>query len=260
MDEDLNSAEVEFTTQNQDSTIVDESNQYEASTETQGQEVDAQEKNWRELRRKAEQAEQQRQNLEEKLKMQEEFIKNLMQQSQPKQQPTRQEEPDEFEAISDEEYLPKGQSRKLFQKDARTIAREEYLALERERETLRFRERLKAKYSDFDDVVNPRTIEILEKKEPELANTIAELKDPYKIGLQTYNFIKSMGIVDASIQERHAKEVQSKLEKNEKSIPSPQVYNKRPMAKAFDMNNLSKDEKQRLYEEMTNYANMSPGY
>ena len=56
-------------------------------------------------------------------------------------------------------------------------------AWEKKREAERFHERLRSKYSDFDDIVNSETIALLEKKEPELATTIADLQDPYKMGL-----------------------------------------------------------------------------
>lgn len=53
---------------------------------------------------------------------------------------------------------------------------------------------LKGKFSDFDEVVNPETLAILEEQEPELAQTICELKDPYKIGVQSYKYIKALNI------------------------------------------------------------------
>ena len=56
-----------------------------------------------------------------------------------------------------------------------------------------FMDRLNRQYSDFSEVVNPETLSILEEKEPELAATIADLKDPYKIGVQSYKYIKAMG-------------------------------------------------------------------
>ena len=58
-------------------------------------------------------------------------------------------------------------------------------------------------------------------------------------------------------EKRHAKEVEKKIEKNEKTVQSPQAYNKRPMAQAFSMTNMSDGEKTKLYEEMMGYASQA---
>ena len=73
-------------------------------------------------------------------------------------------------------------------------------------------------------------------------------------------FIKAMNLVDVSTQTRHAKEVQKKIDKNEKSVQTPQAFNKRPMAQAFSMANTSREEQTKIYEEMMGYASQSPGY
>lgn len=261
MDEDRNSEEVEVTTQDQDSTIVDEQVQEEVEGEPQGQEDDPQDRNWRELRRKSDAAELRAQQFEDKMKLQDQFIKSLLTQNQNRQeQPASTEVVDKFAQIPTEEYPTFGQTRELVQQDARSIAREEFKRLEQERDAARFRERLRQKYSDFDEVVNSETIAILDKQQPELAATIADLKDPYKMGLQTYNFIKAMNLHGNSDKKRHAKEVLEKIDKNEKSIQSPQAFNKRPMAQAFSMANMGAQEKQELYDEMMGFASRTSGY
>jgi len=257
MEEDQDSARDELTTHDQESTIVDD---YDSDDQAETQDVeDKQEKNWRELRKKTEEAEKQARHYEEKAKLQEDLIKSLVSQS-PQQYAPPPKEVDEFDEIADDEYLSKGQSRKLLQKDARAIAREEFLALDKERERLRFKDRLVAKFSDFDEIVNNQTIAKFEKQEPELAATIADLGDPYKMGLQTYHLIKSSGLVKSKDTDRHTREVQNKLEKAEKSVASPQAYNKRPMAKAFSSQHMSKTERDQMYEEMMGFASMSGGY
>lgn len=254
MDEDQNSVEEQVTPQDQDSTIVDEQPQEDVQGDSPGQDEDPQDKNWRELRKGKETAELQARNAEEKIKMQEEFIKNLMAQNlQPATKPEPVEEP---EQISHEEYPNYGQ----MQKSARAIAREEFTRLEKERDVKNFKSKLERRYDDFGDVVNSETIAILEKQEPELAATIADLKDPYKMGIQSYKFIKAMNLAPSRDTKRRAKEVVDNIEKNEKTIQSPQVHNKRPMAQAFSMTNLSQSEKDKLYEETLGYASQSPGY
>ena len=255
MEEDQNSVEEEFTPQDLESTIVEEAIEEEFQDDSQAQEENPQERNFKNLRKKEQDAVRRAEEAERKSQMHEDMIKQLLQAQQNNQAPVQAPvEVDEFDSIPDDEYLSKGQARKLNQKDARTIAREEMLRFEKEREQSRFIDRLKSKYSDFSDVVTTATIAIFEKQEPELAATIADLKDPYKMGLQTYNFIKrNVGASNAD-DERHAKEVRTKVEKNEKTVQSPQAFNKRPMAKAFDISGMSKGEQTKLYEEMMGHA------
>ncbi len=260
MDEDQNSVNEQVTPQDQESTIVEEIAQEEVQGDPQGQEETSQDRNWGELRKKAERAEQEAREFKEKNNLQDEFIKSLLSQHQQQSAPPQEEEVDEFKQLSQEEYLTVGQTEKMLEKRSRAYARDEFKRLDEERAKANFKERLQAKFSDFNDIVNSETIAILEQKEPELATTIADLKDPYKMGLQTYNFIKSMNIASSSSEKRHAKEVSDKIEKNEKTVQSPQAYDKRPMAQAFSMTNMTEEQKKQLYEETLGYASQSPGY
>ncbi|GAF68721.1 unnamed protein product [marine sediment metagenome] len=265
MDPGQNSVEEEITSQDPVSTVVDENNPEESQGDPQGQEGDPQDRNWKELRKKTDEAEKEAREANEKLNLQKQFIESLLAQNQQQQQqtPPPKEEVDELVHISPEEYLTVEQS----DKRSRTIARDEFNRLEVDRKAKeakvlegQFKKRLKAEYSDFDDIVNSETIAILEQKEPELATTIADLKDPYKMGLQTYKFIKSLNIAGSSDGRRHAKEVVDKIDKNEKTVQSPQAFNKRPMAKAFSVDDMTEEQKKSLYEETLMYARRSPGY
>ena len=257
MDETQDSENQEVTPQSEDSSVVEQDSPVESAENPQAQEETKQERNWRELRKKEQDAQLVAREASEKVRVQQELIQNLLlsQQAQTQQAQTPTEV-DEFESIPDDEYLSKAQSRKMHQKDARAIAREEFQRLEKERDNKNFMSRLKDLYPDFDDVVNSETIAKFDKEKPKLAKTIASLKDPYDIGLQTYEFMKAMNSSDPS-KERHAREVEKNIEKNEKSIQSPQAYNKRPMAQAFSTANMSKDEKSKLYEEMMGHAGKS---
>jgi hypothetical protein len=115
-------------------------------------------------------------------------------------------------------------------------------------------ESLKRKFPDFDEVVNPETLALFDEKEPELANQIAATKDPYKIGIQAYKFIKASGFLNDLPNKRHQKEAEKKIEKNANTVQSPQVYDKRPMAQAF---RITESERSKLYEEMNHYASQA---
>lgn len=208
-----------------------------------------QDRNWREIRR-------QNEELKRKAKMQDEMLERLLQQQVQAPSQAKQEEIQ----IGDEDFIQGSQLKKMRERDRedfKRAAREEAEKLLQQREQSQFMDKLKRQFSDFDDVVNPETLALLEDNDPELASIIADLKDPYKIGLQSYKYIKAQGLVDQAPKARRVKEVEKKIEENKKTVQSPQVFDKRPMAQAFKM---SHEEMSKLHEEMMYYANMSGGY
>jgi hypothetical protein len=210
---------------------------------------DHQERNWKELNRV-------KKELERKSRVQEELIERLMQQ-QPQQAPVMQsQEVDELDTIPDDDHLVKRQQKKLVKKEVEPLQKridELESRLQKQSQIDRY-ESLKRKFPDFEDVVNAETTAILEENEPELAQTIIDMKDPYKIGMQTYKYIKALNISDQVPKARRSKEIDKKLESNSKTMQSPQAFDKRPMAQAFK---LTEAEKTKLYEEMMGYASQA---
>lgn len=261
MDEALNSEGQEVTPQQAEATIAEQENPTEVLDSHPAQEETDQDRNWKELRRKEQEAQRREQQASEKVRIQDEVIKNLLMAQQNVAQQQAQQAPpvesDEFAEIPDSDFMAKGDSRRMNQKDARNIAREEFARLEKEREKQRFLPRLKELYPDFDAIVNTEAIAKFEKLKPELAKTIAKLSDPYEMGVQSYEFMKLMNLKKDSSEERHAKEVDQNIDKNEKSFQTPQAYSKRPMAQAFSMTNMGKEERTKLYEEMMENAGRS---
>lgn len=204
-------------------------------------------RNWKELNRA-------KKELEQKARMQEELIDRLM--KSPPPQYNQVQEPDELEQVAEHDYLDKGKSKRLVKKEVEPLQKriDDLEARLQKQASQQHFNSLKSKYSDFDDVVNPETIAILEEQEPELAQTIMDLKDPYKIGMQTYKFIKSLNISDGVPSARRSKEVEKKIEQNKKTVQSPQAFDKRPMAQAFKM---TEQEKTKLYEEMMSCASQA---
>ena len=262
MDEIQDSEVTEVTPQEEATTAEQQGTSEEALESHPAQEENSQDRNWKELRKKEQETQRREQEALDKVKIQEELIKNLLQSQQnlsqqQAQQQTPKEEVDEFAEISDSDFMDKGNTRRMNQKDARSIARDEFRRLEEEKEKQRFIPRLKEIYSDFDEVVNSEAVAKFEKLKPQLAKTIANMSDPFEMGLQTYEFIKLMNPSNGSSKDRHAKEVEKNIDKNEKSIQSPQAYDKRPMAQAFSMSQMGKEEKTKIYEEMMGYASHS---
>jgi len=230
------------------------SNEQVAPVETEIQEAvqekqpveDRNDRNWRELNRA-------KKELERKAKMQDELIERLMQAPTGQHKAQSVQELDELDTMADVDFLDKGKSKKLVKKEVEPLQKriEELEDRLHKQSAQSHFNSLKAKYSDFDDVVNPETIAILEDQEPELAQTIVDLKDPYKIGVQTYKYIKALNLAADVPKARRSKDVDKKIEQNKKTVESPQAFDKRPMAQAFK---LTETEKTKLYEEMTGAA------
>ena len=242
-EQELNSRE-EVATQYPESQDQSQTNQ---EPEPQPQVEDRQDRNWREMRER-------QMELEKRLQQKDEMLEKFMQAQLNTQAPQPLPEPEE----PDEEYIPKGRVKGIAQKavqplEAKIQALEAKLA---QQEQHKYMNSLRSKYSDFDDVVNVETLELLEKKEPELAATIAETKDPYKMAIQSYKYIKALNLVEDLPSAKRSKEIQKKLDANSKTVQSPMAYDKRPMAQAFKT---TAADQTRLYEEMMHYAGQATG-
>ena len=195
--------------------------------------------------------------LERELKQLRDNQMQIMQAQLANSHPVRQEV-DEFDKIGDEEFIPLGKVKQLAEKNsqkmlknAEELVRNEVQKALHKQHQDQFMDRLNRQYSDFSEVVNPETLSILEEKEPELAATIADLKDPYKIGVQSYKYIKAMGLSQKATESRREKQVDKAIEKAEKAVTSPMAYDKRPIAQAFKLTDAMKKD---LYREMHGYA------
>lgn len=211
------------------------------------QEETIQQKNFKQLRER-------QQQLERDLEVQRQLNEKLMQMNQS----PKSVEVDEFDSISDDDFIPKGKVKNLVKKEAYKIAQEiaqqETQRMIKAQEQSQFMDRLRRQYSDFDDIVNPETLSLLEQQDPELASTIASTKDPYKIGIQSYKYIKALKLAEKAPEARRLKEADKKLEQNAKTVQTPQAYDKRPMAQAFKM---TESEKNQIYNEMMGYASQA---
>jgi hypothetical protein len=214
----------------------------------QRSEEELQERNWKAFRER-------QKELERELKRRDEMMEALLK-MQAQQAPQKPQEVDDLDTIADDDYVPKAKSKKLVQRELDPLKKEveELKAQLHQQKQIEQINHLRRQYSDFDEIVNQETMALLEQQDPELADTIAQLKDPYKIGMQTYKYIKALNLQAKVPDARRIKEVDQKLEKNAKTIPSPMANEKRPMAQAFRM---TEAEKSRLYEEMMQYASMA---
>lgn len=213
---------------------------------------DPKDRQWKELRRS-------RDEFERKSRMQEELLQRLMtQQMAPPTVP--QPEEDVIADLTKDEYVS-GEKvakslRKIEDKYEKKFAEMES---KYKKNTVEDKyAKLQHKYSDFDDVVNLETIKTFAEKNPEIAETWRNLDD-YSIAIQAYPLIKSSGIVDDVKGIKRSKEVEKKLDENKKTVQSPQVFDKRPMAQAFDYTKMSKSMKDELQSEMHRYGSLAAG-
>src|SRR6187551_470908 len=148
--------------------VPQETHQEERQENSQevSQEETKQERNWRELNRA-------KKDLERELRMQREMNERLLQMAP--RQVQAPVEIDELDQIADDEFIPKGKNRKLVQKELSPM-KQEVEELKKELQHRRQQDliqNLQRQYSDFNDVVTPETLALLEEQEPELAAAIA---------------------------------------------------------------------------------------
>lgn len=196
---------------------------------------DAQERNWREMRKKVERLEKEAEELRQ-------------------QQLQKQSEPD----IDPDEFLTYGQLQKIKQEEEAKRAKQEQerLAKEREaqieREKMEAPQKLKSQYKDFSDIVTQENINKLVKEDPEIAQSLEVYNDkPYIQGKLAYEIIKAR-----YGQPRYDEYTEKKIQDN-LSQPTPSSAIKRSQAlssaDAF-ANGLTPELKEQLWKEMEEYA------
>lgn len=111
--------------------------------------------------------------------------------------------------------------------------------------------KLKSQYSDFDKVVNEKTILALKETEPEIAESIASTQDIYSKAVAAYKMIKKLGIYveDSYSQDRELARTNS-LKPKSAVAASPQRSDS-PLTKANAFaNGLTPELKRQLWREM----------
>lgn len=201
-------------------------------------------RDWRALRQKKDE-------WERRAKYYEDLVLKQSSQAAPAPSPVVQEE-DIVEQLAREEYVPGDKVAKALKKQKEEFRRE----LEEVKKTYSSHQQnslmneLKREYSDFDQVVNPENLDLIEETNPRLAKSLAKTleSDPYSFAVQSYEYIKSRGIGKAP---QKMTEVDQKIVQNKKTVPSPQTFEKRPMAQAFQP---TKEMQAELQAEMMRYA------
>jgi hypothetical protein len=185
---------------------VDQSQEH--PPETQQEEVDSsKEYNFKELRESKKQLERELQELRD----------HVSQLSQPK----AEEAPQEYE-IGDDDLVEGRHVKQYFQKI------QNYLQ-QKEQETIP--DRLRSKFSDFDEVVSKENVEKLRKAEPEIYSSIVSGQDLYAKGVSAYKTLKALGIGGDTykqekehVQKTHAKPMSTQAVKGQGALAEANAF------------------------------------
>ena len=92
-------------------------------------------------------------------------------------------------------------------------------------------ERLKSKFSDFDEVVSKKNIEKLKQSEPELFASITSGSDLYVKGVSAYKAVKALGICEENyssqkeqVQENHNRPLSAQAIKGQGALSEKNVF------------------------------------
>ena len=199
-----------------------------------------QERNWKALRQKADEAERRAQEYERQLSEYNSLLRDVVS-GKSQQQPQEEE--------FDESDIPTfGQTKKAIRTEAEKIAREIVRQTLEEKEEFEAPKKLKSEIADFDEVVTKENVDYLIKNEPELATILKNTKSQYLQGKVAYKFIKSLGLHNKDSVESMKKDA----ERNMAKPMSPNAVGNRNSVGAANMfaHGLTPDLKKQLYQEM----------
>lgn len=212
-------------TSTQSETQTQDDRQRQTNAAEQRKRNDA-EYNWAEMRR-----------IERELKQQnEELKKQLSQVNKP-----LQAEDDEI-GVKDED-LVEGKHLKNLHKEIRQLRSEL-----KQRESSSVEDRLKLHYPDYAEVLANENIELLNKTDPEFAETLALQTDPYKRVVAAYKFLKKLGTQSNATESLEKKKA---VENSQKPL-SVQAVGKQSAVGNVGMfeNNLTPEMKKQFWKDM----------
>ncbi len=92
-------------------------------------------------------------------------------------------------------------------------------------------ERLKSKFSDFEEVVSKKNIDKLKQSEPELYASITSTSDVYAIGVSAYKTLKGLGIVEENytnqkdqVQSNHNRPLSTQAIKGQGALSEKNIF------------------------------------
>lgn len=180
-----------------------------------------QDRNWREMRKKLEYYEQRLEEFEKK---------------------SSKVEAEEELNISDDDIVTAKDVKKLAKKMAKELYEQEKVRFQAETAE----ERLRSKYSDFDDVVSEENVRKLIKQEPELAKVLRSTSDPFAKGVAAYKYIRAMEKDSPAYVEKQTIRQNLQKPKTTTALRESGLDH----AEEFASGRMSHEMRQKLYEEM----------
>jgi hypothetical protein len=204
---------------------VQDDRQKETQAAEQRKRNDA-EYNWAEMRR-----------IERELKQQNEDLRKQLSQVN---KPLQAEEDDL--GVKDED-LVEGKHLKNLYKEIKHLKSEL-----KQRESTSVEDRLKLHYPDYAEVLANENIELINKTDPEFAETLALQQDPYKRVVAAYKFLKRLGIQSNATETIEKKKA---IENSQKPL-SVQAVGKQSAVGNVGMfeNNLTPEMKKQFWKDM----------
>jgi len=218
--------------------------------ETQREHSPTPQESFQELRKRAEQAERER---NEALG----FIRQLEQyaiQQQQNQQAPVQQEPAYSPSYGDDDLIEGKHLKAEFSALKREIQEQKRQAEEARRmaETNSIETRLRSKFNDFDSIVTYENIQKLRELKPEIAASLHQTQDLYNKAAATYTILKDLGIARTRNYEVDHQRAQQNLNKP-KAVNSIAPQTSLSHATEFS-GSLTEDRKRQIYEQMLSNA------
>jgi len=204
---------------------------HEEQVMTQEVQEDPQDRNWRQMRKRIEELEQNN--------------TYLMSENRTLKQP-KQEAPSlpDWANVDGEDLLTKNQTMSVAEK----VAAEAVKKALKEQEYSQAPKLIEEQYSDYSQVVTPENVERLKQTNPRLAASLGGLEDPYAQGALAYTYIKSSGIYKG---ESDVSTRQKALANMQKPMPAQAAKSSNALENANAYaNGLTPDLKQKLWSEM----------
>lgn len=154
------------------------------------------------------------------------------------------EEEDELAGLAKDDILTVAQAEKIAHKMAKKAAEEAI----RQRDVSTVDERVQLKFADYAEIVTKENIELLKQTEPELAESLYHIPDPYKQAVAAYKLLKK---VTVKKEDPMSLEKKKAMENSQKPMSVNAVTKQSAIGNAHLFENgLTKELKGQLWKEM----------
>ncbi|CAB4127811.1 hypothetical protein UFOVP97_47 [uncultured Caudovirales phage] len=203
---------------------------------------------FQELRKRAEQAERERNEAVG-------FIRQLEQYAIQQQQPQQPAKEDYNPSYADDDLIEGKHLKAEFSALRKELEAQRKQAEESRRmaETNMVESKLRSKFNDFDSIVTHENIQRLRELKPEIAASLHQTQDLYSKAAATYTILKDLGIARAHVNDVDKNRAQQNLNKPHAATS---IASQSPLshATAFSSGELTDDRKRQIWQQMQDNA------